>query len=343
MGARGGKKGPEDAGLGGKGAERTEAGIGGVHMAYADHVREGEADAVDLLVGEWTKNGVLGQGTKEIRELIKQFNEVTDAVAWRPAASKVSATNQSGDEAENQATIAWRLARQLLCLHRLGTTNMEAYEASIDAEAIWTKRVGMEMLMRGKKLPEDKEAADAAIKAGGSWFVVCPDTIGSKDEFGGAQAGGQGEGAQGSVGKGKKVAETPLKNPNWARRGPGAGGDKSEGNDEKGSKKRKERNDEKGDGEKGDERKGARADLPEEQGLQLCWCDEHTEPVGFGKGSRCPVCAAQEAAQQQRRPTLYSCEKHESKVWFRGSCPMSAVVEPQGTGMTGGARGHRAR
>ena len=113
----GGKKGPEDAGLGGNGAERTEAGIGGVHMAYADHAREEEADAVGLLVAEWKKNGVLGQGTKENRELIKQFNVVKDAVAWRTVASKVSATKQSGDEAENQEIVAWRLARQLLCLH----------------------------------------------------------------------------------------------------------------------------------------------------------------------------------------------------------------------------------
>ena len=57
-------------------------------------------------------------------------------------ASKISATKQSGDDAENQATMAWRLARQLLCLHRLYTTDMEAYEASIDDEAIWTKMVG---------------------------------------------------------------------------------------------------------------------------------------------------------------------------------------------------------
>ena len=33
-------------------------------MAYADHAGEEEADAVDLLVAEWKKNGVLGQGTK---------------------------------------------------------------------------------------------------------------------------------------------------------------------------------------------------------------------------------------------------------------------------------------
>ena len=56
----------------------------------------------------------------------------------------------------------------------------------------------MEMLMRGKKLPEDKEEADGAIKAGSNGFVVCPATAGSRDKFGGAQAGGQGEGAQGS-------------------------------------------------------------------------------------------------------------------------------------------------
>ena len=35
-------------------------------MAYADRAREEEADAVGLLVAEWTKNGVLGQGTKEV-------------------------------------------------------------------------------------------------------------------------------------------------------------------------------------------------------------------------------------------------------------------------------------
>ena len=126
-------------------------------MAYVGHAREEEADTVELLVAEWTKNGVLGQGTKEVRELIKQFTVVKDAVAWRPVASKVPATKQAGDEVENQAIMAWRLARRLLCLRRLDTTNVEAYKESIGArdEAIWTKRVGMEMPMWGRKLPQD--------------------------------------------------------------------------------------------------------------------------------------------------------------------------------------------
>ena len=53
-----------------------------------------------MLVAEWEKNGrgVLGQGTKdpEVREMIKQSNEVEDAVAWRPVASKAPAAKQSG-------------------------------------------------------------------------------------------------------------------------------------------------------------------------------------------------------------------------------------------------------
>ena len=68
-------------------------------MAYAGHAREEEAGAVELLqlAAASTKNGVLGQGTKEImiRELIKQFNVcwhvVKGAVAWRPVASNMSA------------------------------------------------------------------------------------------------------------------------------------------------------------------------------------------------------------------------------------------------------------
>ena len=135
---------------------------------------------------EWGA-GAGHQGSKlNIRELIKQFNVVEDAVAWRPVASKVPATKQGGDEVENQGVMAWRLARQLLCLHRLDMTNMEAYEESIGDEVIWTKRVGMEMLMRGRKLPADTEEAAAAIKAGRNWPVVCPDTVGSRDKFGGA-------------------------------------------------------------------------------------------------------------------------------------------------------------
>ena len=43
-----------------------------------------------IIGGRMDENWVLGQGTKEIRELTKQFNEVKDAVAWRPVASKVS-------------------------------------------------------------------------------------------------------------------------------------------------------------------------------------------------------------------------------------------------------------
>ena len=114
MGPGGGKKGPEDAGLGGEGAARTGSGIGGTgaRMAYADHAMEEEADAVEMLVSEWTKNGVLGQGTKEARGPIKHFNVVKDAVAWRPVAPKVPATNQGVDEVENQAAMAWRLATQ---------------------------------------------------------------------------------------------------------------------------------------------------------------------------------------------------------------------------------------
>ena len=105
---------------------------------------------------------------------------------------------------------------------------MQAYEASIGPgdEAIWTKRVGMEMLLRAKKLPDrakkDRDEAEAAIKAGGNWCVVCPNTVctvGSRDKFGGARPGDQGEGAQGSKGKGENAAETPLKHP---RKGPGA-------------------------------------------------------------------------------------------------------------------------
>ena len=80
----GGKKGPEDAEAGGGGAGRTEAGVGRVHMAHADHAKEEEADAAELVVAEWARKGVLGQGTKEIQELIKQLNEVKDAVAWNP-------------------------------------------------------------------------------------------------------------------------------------------------------------------------------------------------------------------------------------------------------------------
>ena len=87
--------------------------------------------------------GVLGQGTKETRELIKQFSAVQDPVAWRPVASEVPAATQPGDETENQEIMAWRLARQLLCLSRLDTTNMEEHEGSIGDEAIWAKRVGM--------------------------------------------------------------------------------------------------------------------------------------------------------------------------------------------------------
>ena len=60
------------------------------------------------------------------------------SVAWRPVVSKVSATKQPGDEAEDQAVIARSLPGQLLCLHRLDTANREAYEASIGDEAIWT-------------------------------------------------------------------------------------------------------------------------------------------------------------------------------------------------------------
>ena len=45
------------------------------------------------------------------------------------------------------------------------------------------------------------------------------------------------------MGKGKKAAETPLKNPNWVRRGPRAGEEENEEQVEKGSKKRKERDD----------------------------------------------------------------------------------------------------
>ena len=95
-------------------------------MSYADHAREEKANAVELLVAEWARKGVrlLGQGTKGIGELIKQFNEVKDAVAWKPVASKVPATKQAGDETSNQSIMAWRLGRQLLCLHRLDMTNI---------------------------------------------------------------------------------------------------------------------------------------------------------------------------------------------------------------------------
>ena len=74
----GGKQGAEDAGAGpggGNPAGLTKTGIGGVHMAFADNARTDEADAVELLVAEWEKSRVLGQGTKEVRDLIRQFNE----------------------------------------------------------------------------------------------------------------------------------------------------------------------------------------------------------------------------------------------------------------------------
>ena len=79
---------------------------------------------------------------------------------------------------------------------------MEECEAGIDDEAILTERAGMEKLMTGRELPEDKGEAEAAIKAaaGGNWSVVCPDTVGSRGKLGGAQVGDQGEGSQGSVG-----------------------------------------------------------------------------------------------------------------------------------------------
>ena len=55
----GGKKDAEGAGAGGGSAGLTKTGIGGVHMAFADNARADEADAVELLVAEWEKNGVL--------------------------------------------------------------------------------------------------------------------------------------------------------------------------------------------------------------------------------------------------------------------------------------------
>ena len=148
-----------------------------------------------------------------IRELTKQFNEVKGAAEWTPVASKVSATKQAGGATENQSIMAWRLGRQCLHRRRLDTTNMQAYEASIEDEAIWTKRAGMEITLRVNRLPEDREEAEAAIKAGGNWFVVCPNTVGSRDKFGGARPGGQDEEARGPQGKGKKASETPLKHP----------------------------------------------------------------------------------------------------------------------------------
>ena len=48
----GGKKGPEDSGLWGRGSGRNGAGIGGVHIAYAGHAGEEEAGAVELLAAE---------------------------------------------------------------------------------------------------------------------------------------------------------------------------------------------------------------------------------------------------------------------------------------------------
>ena len=84
---------------------------------------------------------MLGQGTKDSGEgtdQAVQCGEGLGAVAWAPAASKVSATKQAGDEAQNKPAMAWRLARQLLCLHRVDTTNRAAYESSLGDEAIWT-------------------------------------------------------------------------------------------------------------------------------------------------------------------------------------------------------------
>ena len=201
----------EDAETGGGGAGSSRGGVDGERVAFVDNVRTDETDAVKLLVAEWSKHGVLGQGTKAVRELINQFNAVKAAVAWTPAASKVSATKQAGDVAQNQMTMAWRLARQLLCLNRADMTNRdsEVYESSLGDEAIWTKRVCMKMLLRVRNLPEDRGEVDGAMEAGGNWFVVYPSALGTKDKFGGAQEGGHDELSQGSSGQNKKDKETP--------------------------------------------------------------------------------------------------------------------------------------
>ena len=214
---------------------------------------------------------------------------------------------------------------------------MGAYEASIDDEAIWTKRVGMEMLMRGKKLPEDKEDSEAVINAGGNWIVVCPDTVGSRDKSGGAQAGDQGKGSQGSVGKGRKAAETPLKNPNWARRGPHG----DQGQEETNREERMSRATRRGKSAM-TRREMARREMKRRGAEWTCQRGRDHSYAGARSmlnqwASRrgydaLAVCATQEAAKQPRRPALYSCEKLESNVWFQGPYPISmcAVEEQQG-------------
>ena len=202
------------------------------------------------------------------------------------------------------------------------------------------------MLMRGRKLPEANYIKRRPRPLSSRRELVCGvprySRLWRQVRWSASRSlGDQGEGSQGSVGKGKKSAETPLKDPNWARRGPGAGGGDSGGKDEKGGKKRKEREGEKGDGEKGDEKKGARGDLPEGQEPQLCWCEIQAGPVGFEKGSRCSVCAAQEAAKQQRQPTLKVSRCTKARCGSRGHARCAPWRSNRG--MSEETEGRRAR
>lgn len=100
----------------------------------------------------------------------------------------------------------------------------------------------MEMLMGGRKLPEANYIKRRPRPLSSRRELVCGvprySRLWRQVRWSASRSlGDQGEGSQGSVGKGKKSAETPLKDPNWARRGPGAGGDGWGGKDEQEEKR----------------------------------------------------------------------------------------------------------
>ena len=105
-------------------------------MAFAGNAGADEQDSAGLMVAEWEKHGALGQGTTEVRGMIQQPNAVEDAEALKPVASDVPATKQPGDETGNQVTMMWRLARQLLCLHRVADHSILQRSLSVTIAAL---------------------------------------------------------------------------------------------------------------------------------------------------------------------------------------------------------------
>ena len=271
-----------------------------------------EQGAVGALAAVWaaatSDSGEPPVPDGEIRSLIKEYNELIPELCpvdgtVSKASMKVQGTQ--GSDGEGPATMRIRLAKALLRLTRLDSSNYEAMKENFEA-ALWLRRCRMEVLLRGRAPPSDDTGMEGEMLGEHKdieWKVLWPAGWGSHDrhhskERGQAAPRGQATPTTCPHGKVGPCPQCELQRP-WGS----PGSDKAQ--------------------------KRVRLQV---HGQTIEFCQEHK--VGYDKGDGCPGCEATAAQKATSAGAWLTCDKHGKKVYFQGRCELCRA----GGGSGGGSR-----